>query len=127
MKKFYFKVKIGFGKDEYISINHHELSKALKAQINGGIVVFEEGSISGNNIISITPDYGRELGLNRSYTLTAQDYRQLDDNRVKSYGLLLHEATESVQNGIPKRAQDTKNLEIVENLSDSMRIEKNGR
>lgn len=101
--KFY-RVKYGFGDDEFYSIPGEDLKNALIAQGSGGIFACEEGTIAGNNIISIMPDYNRVLGLNRDYKLTGEDYGLLGVALVKNHRTFLqdmkHEALESSQ---PKR------------------------
>ena len=81
----YFKVKIGYGADDFITITENELPRAIKAQVNGGIVIFEEGSTAGNNIMAILPDYHRALGLNRGYTLTSEDYARIGGKVINEY------------------------------------------
>lgn len=125
----YFKVRIGFGHDEYISIREHELQKAFKAQVMGGVVIFEGGSVAGNNIISITPDFNRELGLNRDYKLSGEDYRCLPPGKVERYRLAITEASETVQREIkglpplPKRDQLGAGVQMVEDITSNMRID----
>lgn len=72
----YFKVQKGYG-DDYISIDETELPQALRAQINGGVAVFKEGTVSGNSIMSITPDWNKVMGWNRDHKLEGEDWRQI--------------------------------------------------
>lgn len=73
----YYRVKYGYGKDEFYSIQETDLHRAIKAQGDGSIFLCEEGTISGNNIMAIHPDYNRLLGVNRDYQLTGEDYQEL--------------------------------------------------
>lgn len=87
MKK-YFKVKIGYGADDFISIDETELERAVKAQITGRVAVFNEGTASGNLILSITPDWNRVMGWRRDYKLTGEDYVAIGKERIEEYRLL---------------------------------------
>ena len=85
MKKRHFKVKIGFGKGDFISISEDELALALRAQINGKIAVFRGGTVAGNNIIAITPDYNKALGYNPFYELEGEDYTRLGEDEINAH------------------------------------------
>jgi len=94
--KIYYKVKIGFDGDDFISIDEAELQKAIRAQIQGGIVVFKNGSVSGNNIISITPDWNRSLGLKRGYKLQGEDYDQIGIDMTHEASLAIENAKQDI-------------------------------
>lgn len=96
----YFKVKIGFGNDDFISIDETELKPALVAQVTGKVAVFKEGSIAGNSIISILPDYNREMGWNRDYKLTGEDYDYIGTKRVDESRKMIELATREAK-GLP--------------------------
>ncbi len=70
----YFRVYFGFGKDDFLSIPQTELPKAINAQVTGKVALLESGSIAGNNIHRIVPDYQREMGYHRDYQLASDDY-----------------------------------------------------
>ncbi len=98
----YFKVKIGFGSDDFISIDETELKTAIKAQITGQIAIFKEGTIAGNNIISITPNWNKVMGFNRDYQLTGEDYKYIGNERVNEYRNCLENTTNEIK-GLPPR------------------------
>lgn len=81
----HFKVKIGFGKDDFISITEKELGVAIRAQITGKVAVFNEGTVSGNNIIAITPDYHRLLGFNHDYVLEGEDMKRIGKSKINEF------------------------------------------
>ena len=85
----YFKVKFGYGADDYITIDETELEKALRAQGMGLVAVFNGGSIAGNSIISILPDWNKVMGWNRDYQLTGEDYTAIGQKRESEYRDLL--------------------------------------
>jgi hypothetical protein len=98
-KALFYRVKIGLGPDDFVSISEDELKRTLNAQIKGTIVVLREGSVAGNSIISITPDYNRVLGLNRDYRLTGEDYDLLGDESIRDHRTALEEAKLSLKEG----------------------------
>lgn len=85
----YFRVKIGYGANDFISIDETELAKALRAQIKGTVAVFNEGSIAGNSIISILPDYQRVMDWNRDHQLSGEDYEYIGKTRQDEYRNLI--------------------------------------
>lgn len=103
----YYRVKYGFGDDDFYNIDESELKKALVAQIQGKVLVCEDGTIAGNNIISIMPDYNRALGLNRDYKLTGEDHSLLGTELVKDHRNFLQEAKHAaLESGQPKRLKN---------------------
>lgn len=89
----YFRVKYGFGKDDFYSVEEGDVMKAIKAQVNGSIFITQDGeTVAGNNIISIAPDYNRVLGVNRDYSLSGEDYALLGTKAVKEHRIFLQEA-----------------------------------
>jgi hypothetical protein len=70
----YFKIKKGFGKNSFQRIDETELDKAILAQISGKVFLGKEGTIAGNNIIAIEPDYHRAMGFNDGYELQPDDW-----------------------------------------------------
>lgn len=70
-------VRFGHREGESVSIGETELPTAIRAQITGKIGIFEEGTVSGNAILSITPDYNRMMGWNRDYRLSPEDWKEV--------------------------------------------------
>lgn len=85
----YFKVQKGFGND-FISIDETELPQAMRAQITGKVAIFKEGTVSGNSIMSITPDLNRIMGWNRDYQMNGEDW--------KAVGSMMGEYREYLEN-----------------------------
>lgn len=94
----YFKVKFGFGADDFLSVDENELPMALRAHISGKKGMFKEGSISGDKIIAIIPDFNRALGYNRDYILKGEDYNELGKAR-EEHELFLEEKRYEITNG----------------------------
>lgn len=95
-----FKVKIGFGVDEFIIISQQELEMAIRAQITGKIAIFNEGTVAGNNIIFITPYFNRVMGWNRLYQPDFEDYNLLGKKRVDAARNLFGETKQKVLGGV---------------------------
>lgn len=53
----YFRVKFGFDEKEEILVDEMELAKAFYIHLTGKKAIFKNGSVSGDKIISITPDW----------------------------------------------------------------------
>lgn len=106
----YFRVKIGYGKDDFISIDETELPRAIIAQGTGRVAVFKEGTVGGNHIAAIVPDYQRALGFARDYQLTGEDYGQLG-SKTNEYRLALEEATQQANLTIGSGKSEHKLLE----------------
>src|SRR3990167_2579045 len=86
MKPLYFRVKTGYESNDYISIPQSDYSKAVRAQIKKTVVVFgEHGSISGANIISVLPDWYKELGYHGDYQVTDEDKESIPRIRQAQY------------------------------------------
>lgn len=92
----YFRVKTGYGADDFISVSEQELPMALRAQITGKVGVFNEGTITGNHIISITPDLQRAMGYNRTYQLTNDDYNYIPHKTIDEHRLVLENTKHEV-------------------------------
>lgn len=100
----HFKVKFGYGANDFYSIPETELDKALRAQINGTIFVCEEGTIAGNNIMAIHPDYNTLMGYNRDYQLTGEDYQEVGADTIKEHQQFLHKTKLEALGGGSQRA-----------------------
>lgn len=85
----YFRIKIGYGADNFISIDETELAMAIRSQITGRVGLFKEGTVTGKSIISITPDYNRMCGYHRDYQLTGEDYDRIGAEKLNEYRLFL--------------------------------------
>jgi hypothetical protein len=86
MKTLHFRVKIGFEPNDYLSIGADEYSKAVRAQIKKSVVIFKDnGSVSGANIISVLPDWNKELGYNNDYAINGEDMNEIPRIRQSQY------------------------------------------
>lgn len=94
----FYKILWGYDDEKTIPIDSSELQKAFYCHLKGVPGLFKEGSISGNKIIAIQPDYHRIMGWNTGYKLNQLDYEDLDHHGVrKECAKELHEAKEAAQ------------------------------
>lgn len=81
----YYRVVYGYGKDDFYSVPETDVAKALRAQVNGTVFICDEGSIAGNSIQAIRPDYNRLMGYKRDYSLSGEDYDAIGAQAVKEH------------------------------------------
>lgn len=91
-----YKVKFGYGQNDYVRIDALEVPRAIKAQVTGKIAMLDGGSIAGNAILAVVPDYNYALGLKPDYQLTGEDYRELGDKAIAEHEAVLEAATNYV-------------------------------
>jgi hypothetical protein len=115
----YFKVKIGFGTDDFISIDETEVRRAMVAQVKGQIAIFKEGTVSGNSIISILPDYNREMGYKRDYKLTGEDYDSIGSKRTEDSRFILENTLNELLN--KPKVELPENNKIIDDLSNKLK------
>lgn len=89
----YYKVIFGFAPEDSVCIDETELEKAIYAHVTGKKAIFNEGTVSGERIIAIQPDYHRAMGWNRGYKLGADDFAQLSQEGVDIRHRELYAAT----------------------------------
>lgn len=98
MKTLHYKVVFGFDAEDYVPISAEELEKAIWAHMRGKNVAFEQGSVSGERIVAVQPDYHSAMGWNRGYTLGADDYAELTQYGVdKKHSKFLAHAKDRIQ------------------------------
>lgn len=73
----YYKIKYGYGKDDFHVADETELAFAIKAQGTGTVFACAEGTVAGNSIMAIAPYYNAALGYNRTYEMGNDDYAEL--------------------------------------------------
>lgn len=83
MKKRYFKVKIGYGENEFVAIDEDELQTAFHAYLTDAKAVFRNGIARGKDIIAITEDWHKAMGWNYAHVLGQEDWAQLERDGVK--------------------------------------------
>lgn len=75
----YFKVKIGYGIEDFISISKDELEKATYAFMTNDKVVFQNGVANGKNIMAISPDYHKTMGWNYGHKMEDLDFAEVKE------------------------------------------------
>jgi len=121
----YFKIQKGFGADDYLSIDETELQMAIRAQVTGKVAILKQGTISGNIIQAITPDYNRDMGWKRDYKLKGEDYDELGEEKIQSYRVFIERTNEEVNTqlgGTPKKEFTKEISNEIKQLTNSKRI-----
>lgn len=72
----YFRLWVGY--DKFLRIDENDAVKALAAQMTGGVAILGSGSVNGNNITLLEPDYHRAMGWNEGYELTPEDWKYIN-------------------------------------------------
>ena len=94
----YFKVIRGWGSENFIPIDETELEKATYAHMTGKVVVFNNGSINGDAITAIQPDYHREMGWAYGHDMGPDDWNDLNDKNIPyKYAGVIGKAKAKVQ------------------------------
>lgn len=85
----YFKVKFGFGSNDFASVKDEEVEKAIYAQLKGVPVRLGNSFVNGRNIISITPHYHKYTGWFDSYEpVDGDDWKQIERDCPSFTGVL---------------------------------------
>jgi hypothetical protein len=95
----YFKVKIGYGADEYISITTpQDLEKALHAFASKEDTFVAGRPLRGVDIITITEDWNKALGVADDWRLTGEDRQLLVSRGIrKQYAGVIEKYSKRVQ------------------------------
>jgi hypothetical protein len=117
----YFKVQKGYGSDDFISIDETELRKAMVAQVKGQVAIFKEGTVSGNSIVSITPDWNRTMGYHRDYKLTGEDYTYIGEKRVEESRKLLENTLNEIM-GRQSAIEAPEQNDMVKELANKFKL-----
>ncbi len=81
----YFKVKIGYGADEYISVTTpQDLEKAMHAFATKEDTFLGGRPIRGVDIITITEDWNKALGVADDWKLKGEDHAELASRGIKA-------------------------------------------
>ena len=115
-----YKVKTGFGDDDFTIIDETELAMGLRAQIGGKVALFREGSISGNSILEIKPYYNRLMGWNREYRLTDEDYLEIGQEIQKRHNLFFENTKLAIEGRPPVQEKPKEISEGVKQLAEKM-------
>lgn len=81
--KFFYKIKVGYGENEFIPIDETELETVLYAFLTNGKAVFTNGVVRGKDIIAITEDWQKEMGWNTGYKMQDIDWAEIRDTGIE--------------------------------------------
>jgi len=112
-----FRIKIGYGSNEFIEIDETEVEKAYGVFLTDGKGVFKNGVVRGQDIIGIYEDWNKAMGYNPEHKLDAEDRNHIREMGVeKQYKGFLNQISRKVQYLIETKQQHLigKNVEIPE-------------
>ena len=119
MSSRFFKVQYGYGANEYIPIDETELKRAIYAHLTGKKVALENGSVSGDKIIVIAPDWNKAMGWNAGYKPTPEELGEVENEVGKLYQGVIAEAKSEVsayiQNGELEKLNAPTNYQLRTN------------
>ena len=119
MNKFY-KIKLGYENDNYLSINENELPKAIILFLEGnGRGLFEEGTVRGRDIMQIKNDWHKLRGWNKSWKMTDGDYadvQHLEKSYRETYQLAECVAKEIIKQNRRELLSENKSLKELEEI-----------
>lgn len=93
----YFKVKIGYSADEFVSIDETELEKAVYAFASESKAIFKNGVVRGKDIIGITEDWNKAMGWNPLHKMTTEDFADVNRRIGSDYKGVIAAAKDRVQ------------------------------
>ena len=127
----YFKIRTGYKAMDFINIDETELAMAKRAQLTGKVAQFVEGDIAGNHIISITPNWNKEMGYHADYAMTGEDMESIPRKIQMGYRLLLENTNNEVQAQIEGRpippkieAPNRMHTQGLTSIGDILKLEK---
>lgn len=121
----YYHIKFGFNNDDFISIDETELARAIIAQTTGKVGIFKEGTITGDKIISITPDINKLMGWNRTYQPTSEDYGEIPEKILNEHRKFLEDTRLQIVGGSKPELDKPQNRPFsneVESLANKFKI-----
>lgn len=110
----YFKVKTGYGAEDFIPITEKELDSALYAFVTDSKIILDGGPVNGKNIITITEDWHRAMGWNYGYKMGPEDF---EDIQALDYKGVIAQAKARVTNLIKTGQTNLIGREEVKQIS----------
>ena len=115
MSSRYFKVVYGFDEDEFLPIEENELKRAIYAHLTGKKAAFQSGSVSGDKIIVVKPDWNKAMGWNAGYKPMPEEMGEIEATVGKKYLGIVAQAKQEVEGYIRSGQLDKLNTPLIEN------------
>lgn len=94
----FYKIKVGYETDGYVSIDETELEMALHIFLTEGKGVFKNGVVRGKDIITIKEDWHKAMGINPEWKLTSDDHNEMSKRGItREYQGKIEEARNRVK------------------------------